>query len=75
MAEFSSLHDAIRDVVQDGDVLAMEGFTHLIPFAAGQEVMRQRKRNLTLVRMTPDVIFDQLKKNANTTKGERYAKV
>ncbi len=60
MAEFSSLHDAIRDVVQDGDVLAMEGFTHLIPFAAGQEVMRQRKRNLTLVRMTPDVIFDQL---------------
>ena len=60
MAEFSSLHDAVHDVVRDGDVLAMEGFTHLIPFAAGHEVMRQRKRNLTLVRMTPDVIFDQL---------------
>lgn len=60
MAELSSLHDAIRDVVHDGDVLAMEGFTHLIPFAAGHEVMRQKKRDLTLVRMTPDVIFDQL---------------
>ena len=60
MADFSSLRDAIRDVVHDGDVLAMEGFTHLIPFAAGHEVMRQKKRDLTLVRMTPDVIFDQL---------------
>ena len=60
MAEFGSLHDAIRDLLHDGDVLAMEGFTHLIPFAAGHEVMRQKKRDLTLVRMTPDVIFDQL---------------
>jgi len=60
MAEFTSLHDAIRDLVHNGDVLAMEGFTHLIPFAAGHEVMRQKKRDLTLVRMTPDVIFDQL---------------
>lgn len=60
MAQFSSLRDAIRDVLRDGDVLAMEGFTHLIPFAAGHEIIRQKKRDLTLVRMTPDVIFDQL---------------
>ena len=46
--------------MRDGDVVAMEGFTHLIPFAAGHEVIRQQRRNLTLVRMTPDVIYDQL---------------
>ncbi len=46
--------------MRDGDVVAMEGFTHLIPFAAGHEVLRQQRRNLTLVRMTPDVIYDQL---------------
>jgi glutaconate CoA-transferase, subunit A len=46
--------------VRDGDVVAMEGFTHLIPFAAGHEVIRQQRRGLTLVRMTPDVLFDQL---------------
>jgi len=56
----SSLRDAIAANVRDGDVVAMEGFTHLIPFAAGHEVIRQRKRDLTLVRMTPDVIYDQL---------------
>jgi glutaconate CoA-transferase subunit A len=57
---FRSLRDAISESVHDGDVVAMEGFTHLIPFAAGHEVIRQQRRNLTLVRMTPDVIYDQL---------------
>lgn len=60
MAEFSSLRDAITDLVPDGALVAMEGFTHLIPFAAGHEVIRQGKRDLTLVRMTPDVIYDQM---------------
>jgi glutaconate CoA-transferase subunit A len=46
--------------VHDGDFVALEGFTHLIPFAAGHEIIRQGRRNLTLVRMTPDVIYDQL---------------
>jgi glutaconate CoA-transferase, subunit A len=55
-----SLSDAIRDLVRDGDTVALEGFTHLIPHAAGHEVARQGKRDLTLVRMTPDVIYDQL---------------
>lgn len=54
------LPDAIAEFVHDGDTVAMEGFTHLIPFAAGHEVIRQRRRNLTLVRMTPDLIYDQL---------------
>jgi glutaconate CoA-transferase subunit A len=60
MAETKSLREAIAELVRDGDTVAMEGFTHLIPFAAGQEVIRQRRKNLTLVRMTPDVIYDQL---------------
>lgn len=60
MAEFTSLRDAIAEFVPDGSVVAMEGFTHLIPFAAGHEVIRQEKRDLTLIRMTPDVIYDQL---------------
>jgi glutaconate CoA-transferase subunit A len=60
MSVFRDLPDAIRATVHDGDVVAMEGFTHLIPFAAGHEVIRQQRRNLTLVRMTPDVIYDQL---------------
>jgi glutaconate CoA-transferase subunit A len=60
MAEFLSLSQAVALFVQDGDVVAMEGFTHLIPFAAGHEVIRQRRRDLTLVRMTPDVLYDQL---------------
>ncbi len=54
------LREAIQEMVRDGDVVALEGFTHLIPFAAGHEIIRQEKRNLTLVRMTPDVIYDQL---------------
>src|SRR5690348_11431208 len=60
MAELTSLAEGIDAVVRDGDTVAMEGFTHLIPFAAGHELIRQGRRELTLVRMTPDVIYDQL---------------
>src|ERR1700751_4732975 len=60
MAEITTLGEAVAGLVRDGNVVAMEGFTHLIPFAAGHEVIRQGRRNLTLVRMTPDVIYDQL---------------
>ncbi len=59
MAEIVSLAEAVA-LVRDGDVVALEGFTHLIPNAAGQELVRQGRRDLTLVRMTPDVIYDQL---------------
>jgi glutaconate CoA-transferase subunit A len=54
------LADAVGELVRDGDTVALEGFTHLIPHAAGHEVIRQGRRELTLVRMTPDVIYDQL---------------
>ncbi|MDQ1485607.1 MAG: glutaconate CoA-transferase, subunit [Actinomycetota bacterium] len=60
MAEIASLHDAVAALIHDGDTIALEGFTHLIPFAAGHEIIRQQRRDLTLVRMTPDVIYDQL---------------
>ena len=60
MAVITQLRDAIAEFVHDGDVVALEGFTHLIPFAAGHEIIRQGRKNLTLVRMTPDVIYDQL---------------
>jgi glutaconate CoA-transferase subunit A len=60
MAQIVELAEAIAALVHDGDTVALEGFTHLIPFAAGQEIIRQGRRDLTLVRMTPDVIFDQL---------------
>lgn len=60
MAEFLSLHDAVARNVRDGDSVAMEGFTHLIPFAAGHEVIRQGRKHLTVMRMTPDLIYDQL---------------
>jgi len=60
LAEIIPLRDAITALVRDGSVLAMEGFTHLIPFAAGHEVIRQQRRNLTLIRMTPDLIYDQM---------------
>jgi glutaconate CoA-transferase subunit A len=60
VASFASLRDAIGDLVRDGQTLALEGFTHLIPFAAGHEILRQRRRDLTLVRMTPDLIYDQM---------------
>ena len=60
MTEFCSLEEAIARNVRDGDTVAMEGFTHLIPYAAGHEVIRQRRKHLTLIRMTPDLIYDQL---------------
>jgi glutaconate CoA-transferase, subunit A len=55
-----SLREAVTELVRDGDSVALEGFTHLIPFAAAHEVIRQEKRDLTLIRMTPDLIYDQL---------------
>src|SRR3989441_13241075 len=60
MSRFLSLAEAVEDVLRDGDAVAMEGFTHLIPFAAAHEVIRQRRRRLTLIKMTPDLIYDQL---------------
>jgi len=60
LATFASLKEAIADLIHDGDALALEGFTHLIPFAAGHEIIRQRRRGLTLIRMTPDLIYDQM---------------
>jgi len=60
MAEFTSLPDAVASTVRDGQTVALEGFTHLIPFAAGQEIIRQQRRDLTLIRMTPDLIYDQM---------------
>jgi len=60
MSEFMSLADAVAATVADGDTVAMEGFTHLIPFAAAHEIIRQGRQRLTLVRMTPDIIYDQL---------------
>lgn len=60
MAEFLSLQEAVSKYIQNGDTVAMEGFTHLIPFAAGHEIIRQEKRDLTLIRMTPDLVYDQM---------------
>src|SRR5580698_3388909 len=60
MAEIVSLAQALTRALRDGDAVAMEGFTHLLPTAAGHEVIRQRRRDLTLIRMTPDLIYDQL---------------
>ncbi|MEQ5807810.1 CoA transferase subunit A [Alteromonas sp. NFXS44] len=60
MAKFTSLKNAISDGVHDGQSVSLEGFTHLIPFAAGHEIIRQQRRQLTLIRMTPDLIYDQL---------------
>jgi len=54
------MSDAVADIVHDGDVVAIEGFTHLICFAAGHEIIRQRRRDLTLARLTPDLIYDQM---------------
>src|SRR6478672_4514287 len=58
--KFATLSEAISSLVKDGDTIALEGFTHLIPFAAGHEIIRQRRRDLTLVRMTPDLLYDQM---------------
>ncbi len=60
MAELISLTEAVQRFVNDGDTIALEGFTHLIPTAASHEIIRQRKRELTLVRMTPDLVYDLL---------------
>jgi glutaconate CoA-transferase subunit A len=60
VAEIVSLREGVAGLVRDGDVVAMEGFTHLIPVAAGHEVIRQGRRGLTLIRMTPDIVYDQL---------------
>jgi glutaconate CoA-transferase subunit A len=60
MPRFLSLAEAVEDCVRDGDTVAMEGFTHLIPYAAGHEVIRQERRRLTLIKMTPDLLYDQL---------------
>jgi glutaconate CoA-transferase subunit A len=60
VAELMSLPDAVAAVVSDGDSVALEGFTHLIPFAAGHELVRQGRIELELIRMTPDLLYDQL---------------
>src|SRR3546814_11725591 len=57
---FSDLADVISTFVRDGQSIAPEGFTHLIPFGAAHEIIRQERRNLTLIRMTPDIIYDQM---------------
>ena len=54
------LHEAIASIIGDGDTIALEGFTHLIPYAAGHEIIRAGLRDLTLVRMTPDIVYDQM---------------
>jgi glutaconate CoA-transferase subunit A len=59
-ARIVPLADAVAELVCDGDTVALEGFTHLIPVAAGQEIIRQGRRDLTLVRMTPDIVYDQM---------------
>jgi glutaconate CoA-transferase subunit A len=60
VSKVTSMRDAVSELVRDGDTVAIEGFTHLICFAAGHEIIRQRKRDLTLARLTPDVIYDQM---------------
>ncbi|MDQ4028236.1 MAG: CoA transferase subunit A [Actinomycetota bacterium] len=56
----TTMQEAVRQLVRDGDTVAIEGFTHLICFAAGHEIIRQKKRDLTLCRLTPDLIYDQM---------------
>lgn len=60
MSRILPLAEAVEALVHDGNTVALEGFTHLIPFAAGHEIIRQGRRHLTLVRLTPDLIFDQM---------------
>jgi glutaconate CoA-transferase subunit A len=60
VAEIVPLKEAIGRLVEDGSAVALEGFSHLVPFAAGHEMMRQRKRDLAIVRMVPDLIVDQM---------------
>src|SRR5207249_10683464 len=58
--QLGSLQEVIDQYIHDGQSIALEGFTHLIPFAAGHEILRQKKRELHLIRMTPDLIYYQL---------------
>ena len=60
VSKVATMQDAVRELVRDGDTVAIEGFTHLICFAAGHEIIRQGRRDLTLARMTPDVVYDQM---------------
>lgn len=60
MAQFLPLQQAVADNLRDGDTVAFEGFTHLIPHAAAHEAIRQGRKNLTLIRMTPDIVYDQM---------------
>ena len=60
MAQITSLAEAVASTVRDGDTLAIEGFTHLIPHAAAHEIIRQGRKALTVIRMTPDLVYDQL---------------
>ena len=60
MPEFTQLAPAIQSLIEPGMEVALEGFTHLIPFAAGHEIIRQGFKELTLIRLTPDLIYDQL---------------
>jgi glutaconate CoA-transferase subunit A len=60
MSRVLPLAQAVESVLRDGDTVAMEGFTHLIPHAAGHEIIRQRRKHLTLIRMTPDLLYDQM---------------
>ena len=60
LSKVTTMQDAVRELVRDGDTVAIEGFTHLICFAAGHEIIRQKRRDLTLARMTPDVVYDQM---------------
>jgi glutaconate CoA-transferase subunit A len=59
-SKVATMHDAIAELVRDGDTVAIEGFTHLIGFAAGHEIIRQARRDLTLARLTPDLVYDQM---------------
>ncbi|HEY4945597.1 MAG TPA: CoA-transferase [Candidatus Limnocylindrales bacterium] len=59
-SKVATMRDAVGALVRDGDTVAIEGFTHLISFAAGHEIIRQRRRDLVLARMTPDLIYDQM---------------
>jgi glutaconate CoA-transferase subunit A len=60
MSKVIPLEEAVRQFVKDGDLVYAAGFTHLIPFAAGHEIIRQGRKNLTLARATPDLIYDQM---------------
>ncbi|MEW6059251.1 MAG: CoA-transferase [Actinomycetota bacterium] len=60
MSKVATMRDAVAELVRDGDTVAIEGFTHLICFSAGHEIIRQRRRDLTLCRLTPDVVYDQM---------------